>query len=107
MKSIAIPALIALSFCLVTPVEAKGNNNKEAQKRKAEREAKRNEREQKREAIDEFMNPRDKNNDGSLTIDEYLSAETDKEAAMKKFEQFNKNGDRSLTRSEIEDMLGL
>jgi len=108
MKPIVIPALLALSFCLITPVEAKGgNNNKEAQKRKAERETKRKERADKREALDEFMKPRDKNNDGSLTIDEFLSGESDKEAGMKKFEQYNKNGDRSLTKTEIEDMLGL
>ena len=40
-------------------------------------------------------------------MDEYLANETDKEAAMKTFEKHNKNGDRSLTKSEIADLLGV
>ncbi|HSP44039.1 MAG TPA: hypothetical protein VLO11_14290 [Luteolibacter sp.] len=107
MKPITILGLLAFSFCLITPVEAKGNNNKEAQKRKQERENKRKERAAKRDAIEEFLKPRDGNNDGSLTLDEFLSGETDKEAGAKKFEEANKNGDRYLTRKEIEDMLGV
>ena len=49
----------------------------------------------------------DANKDGTLSIDEYLTGETDKESAMKKFQEHNKNGDRQLTKAEIADMLGL
>jgi hypothetical protein len=114
MKPTYILALLALSFCLITPVGAQNKNNsgqraaqQEAQRRKQEREQKRNDRAEKRDAIDEFMRPRDKNNDGSLTLDEFMSAESDKEEGLKKFNKYNKNGDRSLTKSEIADMLGL
>ncbi len=108
MKPITILGLLAVSFCLITPVEAKGgNNNKEAQKRKQEREQKRQERAAKRDAIDEFLKPRDLNKDGSLTLDEFLSGETDKEEGARKFEEANKNGDRYLTKKEIEEMLGV
>jgi|688.fasta_scaffold1085025_1 hypothetical protein len=110
MKPIRNLALLALTLCLMTPAEAqnqkKAAQNK-AQMRKQEREEKRNERAEKRDAIEEFMGPRDKNNDGSLTLDEFLSEESDREEGTKKFQQFNKNGDRSLTKSEIAAMLGL
>lgn len=108
MKPFSILGLLALSVCLLSPVEA-GNNggNDDAKKKKQEREKKQAEREKKRDAVKAFMEPRDKNNDGSLSMDEFLEGETDKEEGKKKFDQFNKNGDRSLTKSEIEAMLGL
>ena len=110
MKPTKILALMAMSFCLIaTPAEARGNNKgqAEAKKRKEERAKKRQDREQKREAIDDFLKPLDKNKDGSLTIDEFLAGESDKEEGMKKFQSVNKNGDRTLTRSEIEALLGI
>lgn len=60
-----------------------------------------------REAIKDFLETKDKNKDGSLTKDEFISDEDDKEAAGKKFDEANKNGDRALSKSEISDMLGL
>lgn len=108
MKPIKLLGLLALSLCLLSPpVEAAGKGQAEAKKKKEEREKKREESAKKREAIKDYMEPLDKNNDGSLTIDEFLAGESSKEEGMKKFERFNKNGDRSLTRAEIEDMLGL
>lgn len=108
MKPIRLLAFLVLSACLMTPVEADNKgNNKAAQKKKEEREKKRAESARKREALKDYMDPLDKNNDGSLTIDEFLAGEDSKEEGMKKFERYNKNGDRSLTKSEIEAMLGL
>ena len=94
--------MLALSLCLLSPpVEAADK------KKDAEREKKRAESAKKRKSINDFMDPLDKNNDGSLTLDEFLEGETDKEAGKKKFDRYNKNGDRSLTKGEIEAMLDL
>lgn len=60
-----------------------------------------------REAVKAFLEPKDKNKDGSLSRDEFIADEDDKEAAGKRFDEANKNGDRSLSKSEISDMLGL
>lgn len=106
MKPLKILSLLALSvFLLSPPVEAA--DNPDAKKKKEEKEKKREENAKKREKVKDYMTPLDKNKDGSLSIDEFLSGETSKEEGMKKFDRFNKNGDRTLTRAEIEDMLGL
>ncbi|MDX1680849.1 MAG: hypothetical protein R3242_08975 [Akkermansiaceae bacterium] len=60
-----------------------------------------------RQAIKDFMGPKDKNRDGSLTRAEFISDEDDKEAAGERFDEANKNGDRVLSKSEISGMLGL
>jgi len=60
-----------------------------------------------RDSLKSYMESRDKNNDGSLTKDEYMESETDKEAAGKAFDAANKNGDRSLTKTEIGEMIGI
>lgn len=110
MKSILVTLMLAV---LIIPAEAKKRPAAAAaQKERARREDKqqekeRQERERKRTAVAEFLNKKDKNNDGSLSLDEYLADETNKEAARKKFDQFNKNRDRSLARSEVEALLGL
>ncbi len=57
--------------------------------------------------MNEVLKAKDKNKDGSLTLDEYLTGESDIEAAKKNFDQFNKNKDRSLSKAEIADSLGL
>ena len=64
-------------------------------------------RKKDREAIKTFLSTKDKNKDGSLSRDEFLSDEADKEAAGARFDGANKNGDRALSKSEISDMLGL
>lgn len=107
MKPIKIIGLLALSLCLMSPpVEAAGKGAA-AKKKKAERERKREENAKKRQAIEDYMTPLDKNKDGSLTFDEFIVGESDKEAGKTKFERYNKNGDRYLTRAEIEEMLSL
>lgn len=57
-------------------------------------------------AIDDRLTARDGNKDGSLTKDEFLTAESDKKSAAEKFDKFNKNGDRYLSKSELATMLG-
>lgn len=96
-------ALIVISLVLTNPVEAK-NNKKE---REEEKQKKREENEKRRDALNDFIKPRDVNKDSSLTLDEFLSGETDKEEGKKKFDRYNENGDRTLSKSEIAEMLGV
>lgn len=105
MKVIKILALLACSLCLVAPVEA-ANNKQDAKKKKEQKEKERKEKAARREALNDFIKPLDKNNDGSLSKEEFLAGESDKEAGAKKFDQYNKNEDRFLSKSEIADMLG-
>jgi hypothetical protein len=107
MKALSITLIIA---SLVVSADAKPvraaqvKRDKAAEKREQkEREA----RERRRETIQKFMDAKDRNHDGSLSLEEYQIGEADKAAAGKKFEQFNKNGDRLLSKSEIETLLGL
>lgn len=79
----------------------KANREKEKQERK-EREA----REKRSKAIDAYLTRYDGNKDGSLTKDEFLAGNTDKTSTAEKFDKFNKNGDRYLSKSEIAEMLG-
>ncbi len=59
-------------------------------------------------AIDDFLDVHDKNKDKSVTLEEYLAGEkTNAADAEKKFKQYNKNNDRYLSKSEIQEMLGL
>jgi Flp pilus assembly protein TadD len=113
MKLIQTLVVVSLFAVFATPAEAKkrGNNSQkaaeQAQKEKARKEKDRAESRKVREKISAFMQPRDKNKDGSLTKEEFLSGETDKAAGEKKFSQFNKNNDRALYKSEIQTLLGL
>lgn len=106
------PSLLAiLALCLVIPAEAAkkkgGAAAKAAQEKKKQKLADRAERTEKREAVDAVLDVKDKNNDGSLSLDEFLIGETDAEDATARFNEFNKNGDRYLSKKEIEAMLGL
>ena len=83
--------------------EREENPKQEEEREKAEKA----ERKRKSDAIKEFLKQKDKNKDSSVSRDEYLADESDKEAAGKKFDEFNKNGDRVLAKSEIEELLGL
>jgi hypothetical protein len=58
-------------------------------------------------AIDDFLDTHDKNKDKSVTFEEYVAGETNAADAEKKFKQYNKNNDRYLSKSEIQEMLGL
>jgi hypothetical protein len=103
-------AYLMTALMLVASAEAKkkkNNDSGQAKKAQQEKEKARKEREAKSKAIKEFLDDKDKNHDGSVTLDEYLAGETDTAAATKKFEEFNKNHDRYLSKSEIADMLGL
>lgn len=108
MKLTSFLAILAL--CLTVPAEAAKGNGAARQKQKEkeqEKLAERAKRSENRNAVKAFMEGKDKNNDGSLSLDEYLTGEADVEAATAKFGEFNKNGDRYLSRQEIETMLGL
>ncbi|MCW1926226.1 hypothetical protein OKA05_26955 [Luteolibacter arcticus] len=107
MKAIPIVLIIA---SLVVSVDAKPNRAAQRKRDKAEekREAQeRKAREVKRDAIQGYLDKKDKNHDGSLSRDEFLTGEADQKAAGKKFDTYNKNGDRALSKSEIETLLGL
>ena len=109
MKTLLILAAAAI---LATSAEgANRNRNKwiqeQARKEEARKKKEKAEREHRRNTIEKFLEPRDANKDGSLTKDEFLTGENDKDAGGKRFDKFNKNGDRFLAKSEIQDMLGL
>ena len=110
MKTVIIALFLA---ALVLPAEAKkkrGDNAKRDKRDKQEEQQEKKEkaeRERKREAIDEYLEKKDKNSDGMVTRDEHLEGESDKNAAGKKFDEANKNRELSMTKSEIADLLGL
>ncbi len=85
------------------PASARAQQAEKEKQKKLEKEA----RDKKRDAVKAVLDAKDKNHDGSLTRDEYLTGETDADAAGKRFDQFNKNGDRYMTKDEIETSLGL
>ncbi len=111
MKTTIVAMMLA---ALILPVEAgakrggipKGPTKRDKAEEKKEQKEK-EERDRKHEAVKKFLEERDGNHDGSLSRDEFLSRETDKEAGGKKFDDANKNGDRTLSKSEIEALLGL
>ena len=98
--------LVLLLAALILAVPAEAADKKKDPKKEA-REKERDLREKDREAVKEFLEPKDKNKDGTLTRAEFLSDENDKEAAGKKYDEADKNKDRSLSKSEISEMLGL
>jgi hemolysin activation/secretion protein len=111
-NKIFILAVASLFMSLVVPAEAqrKGRNNQQnqrAQQERKKREAEQKAREKKHEALASYMKPKDKNHDGSLTKEEFMTGEGDADAAGKKFDQYNLNKDRYLTKTEIEAMLKL
>ena len=77
------------------------------EKQRQDLEKEKAEREKRRDAVKSVMDAKDKNHDGSLSKDEYLTGEADAEAAGKTFDQFNKNKDRFLSKSELADSLSL
>lgn len=110
MKPFLIATVALLSLAVLPPVaEAAKNvpNKQDADKKKQEQKAEREARGKKHEAIQAAMEAKDKNHDGSLTLDEYIAGEADAAAATKKFEQFNKNKDRVLSKKELAEALGL
>ena len=105
MKSIVTTlTLIFTAALLATPAYAGGCDKKKgcsksaSVKRKAEREA-------RRELISAYLEDKDKNNDGSLSEEEFISTEENKGAARRLFDEANTNGDRYLSKNEIYAML--
>lgn len=106
MKPIVLMIILA---ALIVPAEAKkkkggGGKGDPKQAEKAKKDA---EKDRKRKGVDDFLAQKDKNSDRIVTKPEYLDGVADAEAAGKKFDQFNKNKDRALSKSEIEALLGL
>jgi uncharacterized protein YdeI (BOF family) len=102
----ALVAALSLALSITVAHAAEDPKEKAKAKEKAKQEEKAA-REKKREAVNEVLKAKDKNDDGSLTLDEYLTGETDVEAATKNFEKFNKNKDRVLSKEEIAASLGM
>lgn len=114
-------AYLMTALILSTGMElnAKGNNHschknaaqlkaaKAAKEAQEKREKERKERDEKNKKIKSFLDGVDANHDGSVSKDEFVAGESNKEKALEKFKDANKNGDSSLTKTEIADMLGL
>ncbi len=83
------------------------NQHQEKERKDKEKKDKKDAKDKKCTAVKEILDSKDKNNDGSLSLDEFLTGETEAAAATEKFNAANKNGDRFLSRGEIADMLGL
>jgi hypothetical protein len=109
MKAISLILIVAT---LVGSAEAGIRTIRPGQRKRDKAEERREQkeraaRERKHEAIQKLLDQKDRNHDGSLSRDEYLIGEANTEAAGKKFDTFNKNSDRVLSKSEIEELLGL
>lgn len=107
-------ACLVASLILVNVAEAKPNNNKHnaaaakaAKAAQEKRDKERKERDEKNDKIKEFMDARDSNHDNSLSLEEFIAGESNKESATRKFNDANKNKDRALSKSEIAELLGL
>ena len=75
-------------------------------KQQRERAARRTERLLRIEILNEYMDPIDTNNDGSISRDEFVAYEGS-DSAQDRFDEANKNGDRYLTKSEIAKMIDI
>ena len=111
MKKI-IYLLSLIIFVSSAPVEAKNNNNNKqaaaARAAKAKQEkAEKEKRDKINKAIESFLEDHDKNHDKSVSLEEYVAGETNAADAEKKFTEYNKNKDRYLSKTEIQEMLGL
>lgn len=103
---------ILTGMFLIVTAEARNNGLSPKAKEKikqeeAQKKKDKEDREKKREAIDKLLEAKDTNHDGSLSLDEYTAKESDIAAATKKFDEFNKNHDRYLSKMEMGELLGL
>jgi len=100
-----------VALCLMHPtIDAKtpaANPQQNQDAKKQQKEQEKQAREKKRSAVQAVMDVKDKNHDGSLSLDEYLTGESDAAGATKTFEKYNKNKDRFLSKAELSDSLGL
>lgn len=111
--------ITAISLSMIVSAEARkkegqdgapppqGQPQNPGQEKQKQKEADKAARDSKRKAVQEVMEAKDKNHDGSLSKEEYLAGEADQEDAGKKFDEFNKNKDRFLSRGELIALLGL
>jgi hypothetical protein len=116
MKKI-ICLLSLFIFVSALPVEAqnrRGQNNRQQQAAAAARAAKakrekaeKEKRDKINREIEDFLETHDKNKDKSVTLEEFVAGESDAKGAEAKFMEHNKNKDRYLSRTEIQEMLGL
>ncbi len=101
--------ILSLLFCLLvlTPACLHAATEKKLTAKEKERAEIKEARDKERDAVKGYLEGRDKNKDGSLTREEFIADEADKEAAGAKFDEANTNKDRSLSKGEIADMLGV
>ena len=104
-----IICLIA-ALVLISPLHAKqkkkgGGMSPEQKQEQAQKAKEKAEDEKTRQAAKAILDVKDKNNDGSLSLDEYLIGETDAAAATAKFTKINVNGDRYISKGELEKSL--
>ena len=112
--------ITAISLSMIVSAEARkkegqdggapppqGQPQNPAQEKQKQKEADKAARDSKRKAVQEVMEAKDKNHDGSLSKEEYLAGEANQEDAGKKFDEFNKNKDRFLSKGELIALLGL
>ena len=105
MKRVIIAALsLTLSITVAT---AAGDAREKAKAKEKAKQEEKAARDKKRDAVNEILKAKDKNDDGSLSLQEYLTGEADVEAATKNFEKFNKNKDRALSKEEIAASVGM
>jgi len=111
----------ALSLSMIATVDARKKEGQDgapppqnpampqnpAQEKQKQKETEKAARDTKRKAVQEVLDAKDKNHDGSLSKEEYTAGEADPEAAAKKFDEFNKNKDRFLSKGELAASLGL
>jgi hypothetical protein len=102
MKPFVI-ALVALASLHTADGAAPQTQDERNKQRLQEKEV----REKRRAAVQAVLENKDKNRDGSLTKEEYIDGEADPAAAAKKFDKYNKNRDRVLSKGEIADSLSL
>ncbi len=101
--------LTALMLIATAEAKKKGGNKQQSEKNKQaelEKKMKKEERDKQRKEVEEVLEAKDSNNDGSLTRDEYLTGEADVKAASERFDEYNKNRDRYLSKGEIANSLG-
>ncbi|MCX6866858.1 MAG: hypothetical protein NTV46_11710 [Verrucomicrobia bacterium] len=95
--------LVAIALLHTTVGAAPQTQDERNKQRLQEKEV----REKRRAAVQAVLDDKDKNHDGSLSKEEYIAGEADPAAAAKKFDKYNKNRDRVLTKGEIADSLAL
>lgn len=105
MKTITL--LLIATLTLAATTLQSGAVEKKKTPKQLEREKINEAREKQRDAVKDVLEEKDANKDGSITREEFIADETDKVKAGEKFDEANTNKDRSLSKGEIADMLGV